>query len=242
MFIALMCVLYARQRIDQRVVSYDNVVRFLKFRPFNYFSFSMNFQRIKESDEVDLPLLLKNRLVSLVLYIKEKIELGQFDALTLAQIAKDNRMTIPQLMEFGFTKANLVCHAVVVENDALIQKLICLDLATMGASLTEQVKAYLFQMYQHDLKQLAFRAAVQAYAWTWSVVDEERVTNQAMKLMTPIYMALHAHGFTHLDARCQAIWALYVRGLRAAAVSKGSASDCLAAITPSLEFITESKK
>ena len=78
----------------------------------------MNFQRIKESDEVDLPLLLKNRLVSLVLYIKEKIELGQFDALTLAQIAKDNRMTIPQLMEFGFTKANLVCHAVVASNEA----------------------------------------------------------------------------------------------------------------------------
>ena len=45
----------------------------------------MNFQKIKESDEVELSLLLKNRLVSLVLYIKEKIELGQFDALSLAQ-------------------------------------------------------------------------------------------------------------------------------------------------------------
>ncbi len=55
----------------------------------------MNFQRIKESDEVELPLLLKNRLVSLVLYLKEKIDAGQFDEMSLAQIVKDNRMTIP---------------------------------------------------------------------------------------------------------------------------------------------------
>ena len=202
----------------------------------------MNFQRIKESDEVDLPLLLKNRLVSLVLYLKEKIDAGHFDALTLAQIAKDNRMTIPQLMEFGFTKANLVCHVVVSENEVLIQKLMGLDLSTMGSSLTEQVKAYLFQMYQHDLKHLAFRTAIQSHAWMWSVVDEQRLTNQAMKLLTPIYIALHAHGFEHIDARCHAIWALYTRGLRTAALGKGSASDCLAVITPSLEFITESKK
>ncbi len=201
----------------------------------------MDFKKIKESDEVELPLLLKNRLVSLMLYIKQKIEAGQFDALSLAQIAKDNRMTIPQLMEFGFTKANLVCHTVVAENEVLIQKLMGLDLATMGSSLTEQVKAYLFQMYQYDLKQLVFRTAVQSYAWTWSVVDETRVNNQAMKLMTPIYIAMHAHGFENIDARCQALWSLYIRGLRTAALGKGSADDCLAAITPSLEFITERK-
>jgi hypothetical protein len=151
----------------------------------------------------------------------------------LAQIAKDNRMTIPQLMEFGFTKANLVCHVVVAENEVLIQKLTGLDLSTMGSSLTEQVKAYVFQMYQHDLKHLAFRVAIQSYAWMWSVVDEERLT---------IYIALNAHGFGCIDARCHAIWALYIRGLRTAALGKGSASDCLAAITDSLEFITESKK
>jgi hypothetical protein len=210
--------------------------------PLTHFKFAMNFQKIKESDEVELPVLLKNRLVSLVLYTKEKIESGHFDALSLAQIAKDNRMTIPQLMEFGFTKANLVCHVVVAENEILIKKLMGLDLATMGTSLTEQVKAYVLQMYQHDLKQLAFHTAIQPYAWTWSVVDEARVTNQAMKFMTPVYIALHAHGFAHVDARCQALWALYLQGLRVAALGKGRASDCLAAITPSLEFITESKK
>lgn len=202
----------------------------------------MNFQRIKESDGVELPLLLKNRLVSLVLYLKEKIDTAQFNELTLAQIAKDNRMTLPQLMEFGFTKANLVCHVVVAENEILIQKLMSLDLTTMGSSLNEQVKAYVFQLYQHDLKHLAFRTAIQSYAWMWSVVDEARVTNQAMKLMTPIFNALQAQGFDHIDARCHAIWALYIRGLRTAALDKGSASDCLAAITPALEFITESKK
>jgi hypothetical protein len=233
---------YAGGRIDPDVLVYDNLVRFFNLHATQIFQISMNFQKIRESDEVELPLLLKNRLVSLVLYLKEKIDAGQFDEVSLAQIAKDNRMTIPQLMEFGFTKANLVCHVAVAENELLIQKLTGLDLSTMGSSLTEQVKAYVFQLYQHDVKHLAFRTAIQPYAWMWSVVDEERLTNQAMKLMTPIYIALHAHGFGSIDARCQAIWALYLRGLRTAAVSKGSASDCLASITSSLEFILESKK
>lgn len=240
--IVLMSLVYAGWRIDLVVLIYDNLVIFFNLPAIHSFHISMNFQRIRESDEVELPLLLKNRLVSLVLYLKEKIEAGHFDALTLGHIAKDNRMTIPQLMEFGFTKANLVCHVVVADNEVLIQKLMGLDVSTMGSSLTEQVKAYLFQMYQHDLKHLTFRTAIQSYAWTWSVVDEARVTNQSMKLMMPIYQALHAQGFHHIDARCHAIWALYIRGLRTAALSKGSASDCLAAITPSLEFITESKK
>jgi hypothetical protein len=202
----------------------------------------MNFQKIKESDEVELPLLLKNRLISLVAYIQQKIEASEFDALSLATIAKDNRMTIPQLMEFGFTKSNLVCHAVVARNEVMIQTLMTQDLTHLGTTLIEQVEAYLLQMYQYDLRQLPFKTAIQTYAWTWSVVDEERFTNQAMKLMTPIYIALHANGFDRIDARCQTIWALYLRGLRTAAVGKGSAKDCLAAVRASLNLMIESKK
>jgi hypothetical protein len=202
----------------------------------------MNFQKIKESDEVELPLLLRNRLVSLVLYVKQKIESGQFDALTLADIAKDNRMTIPQLMEFGFTKANLVCHALVASNEAMIQALVSQDITTLGDTADAQIHAYVLQMYRYELPQLPFKASVQQYAWTWSLVDEERITNQCMKLMTPIYIALHAHGYDHIDARCQAIWALYTRGLRTAAVGKGNAEDCLASISHSLKLIIESKK
>jgi hypothetical protein len=82
----------------------------------------------------------------------------------LAEIAKDNRMTIPQLLKFGFTKANLVS----------------LDPSTMGSSLNEQVKAYMFQLDQHDVKHLVFHTAIQSYDWMWSVVDEARATNQAI--------------------------------------------------------------
>ena len=121
--IVLMSFAYAGGRIDPDVLIYDNIVRFFNLRTTQIFHISMNFQKIRESDEVELPLLLKNRLVSLVLYLKEKIDAGQFDEMSLAQIAKDNRMTIPQLMEFGFTKANLVCHVVVAENEVLIQKI-----------------------------------------------------------------------------------------------------------------------
>lgn len=74
---------------------HDILVRIFNLRATHLFHISMNFQRIKESDEVELPLLLKNRLVSLVLYLKEKIDAGQFDEMSLAQIVKDNRMTIP---------------------------------------------------------------------------------------------------------------------------------------------------
>ena len=202
----------------------------------------MNFQKIKESDDVELPLLLRNRLVGLVTYLREKIDAGQFDALTLSDIAKDNRMTIPQLMEFGFTKANLVCHAMVAANEHMIQALVAQDITALGRTANEQVQAYLLQMYDYDLKQLTFKTAVQSYVWNWSVVDEARYTNQAMKLMTPVYIALHAHGFAQIDACCQAIWALYLRGLRIAALCKGDAQDCLASVREALELITESKK
>lgn len=202
----------------------------------------MNFHKIKENDDVELPLLLRNRLTSLVAYVQEKIEAGQFDALTLADIAKDNRMTIPQLMEFGFTKANLVCHAVMAYNEQMIQALAYQDITTLGGSVFEQISAYLLQMYRYDVKRLAFRTGAQSSVWAWSVVDEERFTNQIMKLMGPIYMALHMHGFSKIDARCQAIWALYMRGLRTAAVSKGLAEDCLANVHEALHIITESKK
>jgi hypothetical protein len=202
----------------------------------------MNFQKIKESDEVELPLLLKNRLVSLVAYIQEKMEAGLFDAMTLSDIAKDNRMTIPQLMEFGFTKPNLACHALVSYNEQMIQALVMQDTTALGDSAGSQIEAYLLQMYQYDLKRLSFKTAVQTYAWHWSVVDEARYTNQIMKLMTPVYIALHTHGFNQIDARCQTIWALYMRGLRTAALSKGDAHDCLASVRDALEFITESKK
>jgi hypothetical protein len=202
----------------------------------------MNFKKIKESDEVELPLLLKNRLVSLVAYIEEKIVAGQFDGMSLADIAKDNRMTIPQLMEFGFTKPNLVCHAVVAYNEQMIQALVTQDIATLGSTVNEQIHAYLLQMYQYDLDHMAFKTAVQSYAWNWSVVDEERYTNQVMKLMTPIYIALHTHGFHRIDARCQTIWTLYMQGLRTAALSKGDAQACLASVHEALEFILESKK
>ena len=202
----------------------------------------MNFQKIKESDDVELPLLLRSRLVSLVTYLQEKIEAGHFDAMTLADIAKDNRMTIPQLMEFGFTKPNLVCHAVVAYNERMIQALVAQDITALGHTATEQVEAYLLQMYQYDLEHMVFKTAALAYAWNWSVVDEERHTNQVMKLMTPIYIALHTHGFDRIDARCQAIWATYMQGLRTAALGKGNAQECLASVREALEFITESKK
>lgn len=202
----------------------------------------MNFKKIKESDEVELPLLLRNRLVSLVAYIEQKILSGQLDAMTLADIAKDNRMTIPQLMEFGFTKPNLVCHAVVAYNERMIQALAGQDITALGQTAAEQVEAYVLQMYQYDLEHMAFKTSAQSYGWQWSVVDEERYTNQVMKLMTPIYIALHTHGFDQVDARCQMIWTLYTQGLRAAALCKGDAHDCLASVRDALEFITESKK
>jgi hypothetical protein len=202
----------------------------------------MNFKKIKESDDVELPLLLRNRLVSLVGYIEQKIVAGQLDAMTLADIAKDNRMTIPQLMEFGFTKPNLVCHAVVAYNERMIQALVGQDLTALGQTAAEQVEAYVLQMYQYDLEHMPFKIAAQSYAWNWSVVDEARYTNQVMKLLTPIYIALHKHGFDQVDSRCQTIWTLYTQGLRTAALAKGNALDCLASVREALKFITESKK
>ena len=197
----------------------------------------MNFAKVKEKDPLDLPVLLKSRLGGLVTYIRQKMDDGEWEVLSLTDIAKDNRMTLPQLMEFGFTKANLVCHAVVASHEQMSQKFVGTQLAELAGTLTEQIKIYLLALYQHDVPQIDFRSASQGYAWQWSLMDEERVINQAMKLMTPVYLALFDANFTQLDARCQAIWALYQQGLRVAAVQKGRAEDCLQAISSALDLL-----
>ena len=197
----------------------------------------MNFAKVKEKDPLDLPVLLKSRLGGLVAYIRQKIDQGEWESLSLVDIAKDNRMTLPQLMEFGFTKANLVCHAVVNDHVQTVEKFTQTHLAELGGTLPEQVKAYLLALYQHDIRHIDFRSISQGYAWQWSLMDEDRVINQAMKLMTPVYLALFDANFTQLDARCQAIWALYQQGLRVAAVQKGRAEDCLQAISPALDLL-----
>ena len=199
----------------------------------------MNFAKVKDKDPLDLPVLLRSRLGGLVSYIRQKMDQGELDALSLADIAKDNRMTIPQLMDFGFTKANLVCHAVVASHEHTVKTLAGSQLNDLGSTLVEQVKNYLLVLYQHDVAQIDFRCASQAYAWQWSLMDEERILNQAMKLMTPVYLALFDANFTQLDARCQAIWALYQQGLRVAAVQKGSPEDCVQAISPALNLLIE---
>lgn len=199
----------------------------------------MNFAKVKDKDPLDLPVLLKSRLGGLVAYIRQKMDDGELDALSLTDIAKDNRMTLPQLMDFGFTKANLVCHAVVASHEQMVQKFVGTQLSALGATLPEQIKTYLLALYQHDVPQIDFRCTSQGYAWQWSLMDEERIINQAMKLMTPVYLALFDANFTQLDARCQAIWALYQQGLRVAAVQKGTAEDCLQAISPALDLLME---
>lgn len=150
----------------------------------------MNFAKVKEKDPVDLPVLLKSRLSGLVAYIRQKMDQGELDALSLSDIAKDNRMTLPQLMDFGFTKANLVCHAVVASHEQMVQKFVGTRLPELGATLSEQIKNYLLALYRHDVSQIEFRCASQGYAWQWSLMDEARITNQAMKLMTPVYLTL----------------------------------------------------
>lgn len=197
----------------------------------------MNFAKVKEKDPLDLPVLLKSRLGSLVAYIRQKMDRGEWEVLSLTDIAKDNRMTLPQLMDFGFTKANLVCHAVVASHEQMAEKFVGTQLGQLGETLPDQIKTYLLTLYQHDVPQIDFRCASQGYAWQWSLMDEERIINQAMKLMTPVYLALFDANFTQLDARCQAIWALYQQGLRVAAVQKGRAEDCLQAISSALDLL-----
>ena len=99
----------------------------------------MNFAKVKDKDPLDLPVLLKSRLGGLVAYIRQKMDQGELDALSLADIAKDNRMTLPQLMDFGFTKANLVCHAVVASHEHMVQKFVGTQLSELGATLPDTV-------------------------------------------------------------------------------------------------------
>lgn len=201
----------------------------------------MDYNRIQENDELPLSVLNKSRLNSLIEYATQKLWEGRYDELTIAQIAHDNRMTIPQLVALVYSKVDLACQAVHAANELMIGKFMNLNIHTLGKNSSERISNYLLKLFQHDLAQLKFRIEVQRYSWLWSVVSEDRLNNQAMKLMAPIYLEYSGENLDRIDARCTAVWALYKRTLRQAAIYQYDANDCINECYQSICLLSEGK-
>jgi hypothetical protein len=201
----------------------------------------MNFHNIKEVDEFPLDDALRPRLDGLVDYLQQKIEANAFDYLPLATIAQDTGLAVDQLLTFGSTPADLIHHIAYRLNQQMIDRFMNLHLLAMGFETLARVKAYLLMLYKFDIEHIKLRGAIMQYAWSWSFANEERINNQYMKLMAPVYLEFMDSNMNNIDGRCHAVWALYQRGLRLAALRKASAEDCLNDITPALVMICDSR-
>jgi hypothetical protein len=197
----------------------------------------MNFHSVREVDEFPLDDMLRARLDGLVDYLQQKIEANACDYLPLASIAQDNGLTVDQLLTFGSTPADLIHHIAYRLNQRMIDQFMNLHLLAMGFETLSRVKAYLLLLYKFDIEHIKLRGAIKQYEWSWNFANEERINNQYMKLMAPIYLEFVDSNMNDIDSRCHAIWTLYQRGLRLAALRKASAEDCLSEITPALAMI-----
>ena len=199
----------------------------------------MNFHSIKETDEFPLSNDLKPRLDNLVDYLQQKIEANTCDFLPLSTIAQENGLTVAQLNEFGATHADLVHHVAYRLNQKMLDRFMRLHLLAMGFGTLARLKAYLLQLYKFDLEHIKLRGAIMQYAWSWNFANEERINNQYMKLMAPVYLECLDEKLSDPDGRCHIVWALYQRGLRLAALRNAKAEECLAEITPALAVVCQ---
>lgn len=197
----------------------------------------MDFHAVKDVDAFPIDDLLRSRLEGLVDYLQQKIEANACDYLPLLTIAQENSLTVDQLMQFGTTPADLIHHIAYRLNQKMIDRFMNLHLMAMGFETLARVKAYLLMLYKFDIEHIKLRGAIMQYAWSWNVSNEERINNQYMKLMAPIYLEFLESKMDDIDGRCHAIWSLYQRGLRLAALRKASAEECLHDITPALAAI-----
>jgi hypothetical protein len=199
----------------------------------------MDFHSVKESDAFPVPPELKERLDGLLDYLQKKIEANACDYLPLSTIAQDNGLTTQQLLAFGATPADLIHHIAYRLNQTMIDRFMNLHLMALGFETLPRIKAYLLMLYKFDTEHIKLRGAIMQYAWSWKLENDERLSNQHMKLMAPVYLEFIENNMQNADGRCHSIWALYQRGLRLAALRKASAEECLNEISDALAVVCE---
>jgi len=170
-------------------------------------------------------------------YLEEKIATDSCAYLAIEVIAKENNLTSAEIIEIGTDPSSLVFQMAYRLNARMIENFSTTYLFATGFTTLDRIKKYLLSLYQFDVSNIKLRGAIHQYSWSQNKQQEQQINEQAMRLMAPIYLEFLENQIENPDARCHAIWSLYIHALRLRAVKGASAQECLEDIWDSIELI-----
>lgn len=159
-----------------------------------------------------------------------------YEAVGMREIAQAVGRQPIQVYRLNLSKADILAELIIELNNELIAQLPNICTRIEATDPFERVCAYLYELYTFDIQFLPIRSVGAAFGWMWSAAYEQRVSEQVQQLVKPVADWMAAAGLEDIPARCLGIWSLYYVGYRHAVLRSGTATDCLAAIKPSLHF------
>ena len=197
----------------------------------------MNFEILSETQEDDRSPSQEAKLERILDYLEEKITTDKCDYLTIEVIAQENNLTNSEILEIGADPSNLIHLMAYRLNNRMIKKFCKTYLFATGFSTPERIRKYLLSLYQYDIENIKIRGAIHQYSWSQNKKQDKKIMEQATRLMKPIYIELIENKIEAPDARCHAIWSLYLHALRLSATNGAAAHECLDEIWKPIELI-----
>jgi AcrR family transcriptional regulator len=160
-----------------------------------------------------------------------------FDDIGMRDIAEAADTNPVQLYRLGLTKSEILGELVVRLNERQIREMKKVDIAQLGATVSERVLGYLLALYRLDTRDKELRKLGAAYGWLWPKERETQVVEQIHQLVEPVASELKRAGLDKVGDRCLAIWSLYYTGYRAAIIDGASSEQCLEGISRAVDLI-----
>jgi hypothetical protein len=181
----------------------------------------------KESVNPQINTTNQSKLDGLLDYLEQKISSDSGEYLTIEVIGKQNNLTASDLMEIGATPSSLIYHLAFRLNTRMIEQFSTVYLFALGFSTIERVGKYLLRLLEFDVKNIKLKGALHQYSWSLSKEQKLEIDHQISQLMYPLYLEFVETHLTEPQARCKAVWGLYLQALQTAAVNENSPEDCL---------------
>ena len=159
-----------------------------------------------------------------------------YEAVGMRDIARAVGREPIQVYRLKLSKADILAELIIELNQEQIKQLPKICKRVKGRDLFGRTCSYLRELYKLDVHYLPIRSVGAAFGWMWSADYEQRVVEQVHQLIKPLVDWMLGAGLDDIPARCIGIWSLYYVGYRQAVIHGGTASDCLAAIKPSLRY------
>jgi len=162
-----------------------------------------------------------------------------YEAVGMRDIARAVGREPVQVYRLKLSKSDILAELILELNQEQITRLPKICTRIKGRNLLDRTCSYLLELYKSDIHYLPIRSVGAGYGWMWSAAYEQRVVDQVHQLIKPLADMMVESDLDDIPARCIGIWSLYYVGYRQAVIHGGTATDCLAAIRPSLRFYLE---